>query len=1062
MTIDRIGVTPADPVTLERVYFLKPWRDRMGTPPSVVADPTISGTVAPGATVTAVAGSYAPPGLTLDGYVWTLETTAGAIVATATGTTYAIPVDAATGTLMLEEVMRDSKGRRTRGRRRAPVQAVAGLPRFTSNPAISGVGVVGQVLTCVDGNATGSPAPVVTRQWMKAGVAISGATATTYTIVSGDAGSAITCVNTATNTIGGVVRTATATSNAISPVAAVAPSFTGTPSISGSSTVGNVLTAVNGTAIGQPPPTLTGQWQKNGSNITGATGLTYTTVAGDIGAAITYRNTATNSAGSATASSGAITIVSVPGVAPSFTRAPAISGNTTVGSVLTCVDGAATGTPTPSITRQWMKNGVAISGATATTYTTVTGDIGASITCMNTATNGVGTPATSTSGAIVPVSSGVAPQWSIAPVTTRDATTGRYTATDGTVAGNPAPSVVYIWQWATTANGTYTDRSGGQTTDPLSFIPTGTPWPGKYIRIKATASNGVGSPAIAYSNAVLFPELEGFITHATLSGSSPKGNTLTLAQGTWHGNPTTIENQWFRIPSTGTPTQLSTTGLTRVTGNDDVGNEIGCRVKLTYASGGVYWSPSDTTKYTNTIKVTEPVATLWPHVNATIRNQIINIKSKDGTTPARMRFDTDREPTEGQYPAHPIGLAAYAAFSGSHDTANEKTALYNFVEDHIKRALGPDVTGVSSQQYDPPMQGGYICQHVMVPMEMMAYAKQTPELYDRFSAAAKSRMELLAKAALWSSRGLWRENGDSNQHDMAGYPNNTNRSANPNLSCAPQAVFYAACAYMGGIAQGREYLEKRNAADTAYVNQITDMYSDLVAAKLLNNAFCFNPTRPVVPPDKNNAGDAGVPLATVQTAARSKNRFNNDVANALAILKSDIDHCFSETVDKGYNDGTGILHNGEYRGKMHLDPDGNKPSAYTQDEWDALVARWNAIKGNATGKCKELNSADANSPRASIEYAMGAVGTVFHNLLLCFTFGFINPADLKGAYRNKLFRGAEYMDLISPYGFGWLNYDQNNKKDYTVNSTGLSNMAPWGWPARNELNRKVIEIIDAA
>lgn len=90
--------------------------------------------------------------------------------------------------------------------------------------------------------------------------------------------------------------------------AAAAPSYGAgqAPTISGTAQVGQSLTATPGTPPGWPTPTLTGQWLRDGSAITGANGLTYEQVTADLGASITYRETATNASGSATATSNAL------------------------------------------------------------------------------------------------------------------------------------------------------------------------------------------------------------------------------------------------------------------------------------------------------------------------------------------------------------------------------------------------------------------------------------------------------------------------------------------------------------------------------------------------------------------------------------------------------------------------------------------------------------------------------------------------------------------------------------------------------------------------------------
>lgn len=87
------------------------------------------------------------------------------------------------------------------------------------------------------------------------------------------------------------------------------PVNTVAPVVSGTAVAGQTLTATPGTWTGTPTPTVTGNWQRNGVNISGATALTYnvnnTT---DVGQNITYEETASNSAGTVTADSNTLSI----------------------------------------------------------------------------------------------------------------------------------------------------------------------------------------------------------------------------------------------------------------------------------------------------------------------------------------------------------------------------------------------------------------------------------------------------------------------------------------------------------------------------------------------------------------------------------------------------------------------------------------------------------------------------------------------------------------------------------------------------------------------------------
>ena len=75
-------------------------------------------------------------------------------------------------------------------------------PNPTTKPQISGINIVGEVLTVTDGIWTGTPAPTFTYQWKKNGIDIIGETGTTYIVLPADSGQQITCLVTGTNIVG--------------------------------------------------------------------------------------------------------------------------------------------------------------------------------------------------------------------------------------------------------------------------------------------------------------------------------------------------------------------------------------------------------------------------------------------------------------------------------------------------------------------------------------------------------------------------------------------------------------------------------------------------------------------------------------------------------------------------------------------------------------------------------------------------------------------------------------------------------------------------------------------
>lgn len=77
-------------------------------------------------------------------------------------------------------------------------------------------------------------------------------------------------------------------------------------------------------------------------------------------------------------------------VAPVITGVPTISGTPEVGEVLTASPASVTGTPSPTRTWQWVRDGVDIGGETASSYTVLSGDVGLDISVRQIETNVAG------------------------------------------------------------------------------------------------------------------------------------------------------------------------------------------------------------------------------------------------------------------------------------------------------------------------------------------------------------------------------------------------------------------------------------------------------------------------------------------------------------------------------------------------------------------------------------------------------------------------------------------------------------------------------------------------
>jgi len=182
-------------------------------------------------------------------------------------------------------------------------------PENTELPSITGTARVGEVLTGDDGEWSGTPEPVLTRQWLADDEPIEGATGTTYEPVEGDIGKVITLAVTGTN--GGGESTAVSEPTAPVSPALAAPVNTTPPAITGDAELGALLTATAGEWDGSPTITYTYDWQRSpdGEDDWAAIGAivdTYTLVEEDEGQFIRCVVTATNAAGSASENSNVI------------------------------------------------------------------------------------------------------------------------------------------------------------------------------------------------------------------------------------------------------------------------------------------------------------------------------------------------------------------------------------------------------------------------------------------------------------------------------------------------------------------------------------------------------------------------------------------------------------------------------------------------------------------------------------------------------------------------------------------------------------------------------------
>jgi hypothetical protein len=276
------------------------------------------------------------------------------------------------------------------------------------------------------------------------------------------------------------------------------PTSDSSPTLSGTTVDGDTLTAAPGAWSGTQDIAYSYQWQRcdqageNCVDIPGATGTTHDLGQGDVGQTVHVVVTATNTEGSLQATSDASGVVQP--APPSSTSPPTIGGSTLDGQTLSAGDGSWSGTGPLTPSYQWQRcdqageNCVDIPGATDSTYTLGSGDIGHTVVVIVTDTNSAGSDsATSTPSNAVQAAP---PSSTLPPAIGGNAGDGQtLTAGGGSWSGTGPFSETYQWQRC--------DALGQSCVDiPGAIGPSygvGSDDVGHTIVVIVTDSNGAGS-----------------------------------------------------------------------------------------------------------------------------------------------------------------------------------------------------------------------------------------------------------------------------------------------------------------------------------------------------------------------------------------------------------------------------------------------------------------------------------------------------------------------------------------------------------------------------------------
>ena len=272
--------------------------------------PTISGTAQVGQILTASTSDISDS----DGldnanftYQWiSNDGTEDSHIQNATGSTYTVGADDEGKTIKVRVSFADDRSNHETVTSTATA-AVTASPNSaaTGAPTISGTAQVGQILTASTSDISdgdGLDNANFTYQWLSndgtSDSNISGASSSTYTLVESDEGKTIKVRVTFTDD-GGHQETVTSTATA-AVTASPNSAATGAPTISGTAQVGQMLTASTSDisdSDGLDNANFTYQWLADDTDITDATGSTYTLAAADEGKTVKIRLSFTDDRG---------------------------------------------------------------------------------------------------------------------------------------------------------------------------------------------------------------------------------------------------------------------------------------------------------------------------------------------------------------------------------------------------------------------------------------------------------------------------------------------------------------------------------------------------------------------------------------------------------------------------------------------------------------------------------------------------------------------------------------------------------------------------------------------
>jgi len=254
-----------------------------------------------------------------------------------------------------------------------PVANVNDVP--TGTVTISGTAEQGEILTANNILVDEDGLETISYQWLRGSEEIPGATGTTYTLTQADVDAEISV---RASYIDGQGTPESMISDATDPVANVNDVPTGSVTISGTAEEDQTLTASNTLADADGLDTVSYQWLRDDTVIDGATDESYILTQADVDAEISVQASYTDLQGTVESKTSDAT-GPVANVNDVPTGSATISGDAVEEQTLTASNTLADEDGLGTITYQWLRDGTAITDASANTYILTQADVDAEV-----------------------------------------------------------------------------------------------------------------------------------------------------------------------------------------------------------------------------------------------------------------------------------------------------------------------------------------------------------------------------------------------------------------------------------------------------------------------------------------------------------------------------------------------------------------------------------------------------------------------------------------------------------------------------------------------------------